>query len=334
VDCNHVGDVILVTGKDYPPNTRVEQLCIDGNPSTVFIEGDEGELTSKNEIITSKSGSFKVRVQVPTRSIGPMTITVGSASTTFKVKPNITIELETDDTKATLSGNGFAKDEKISISFGEKNIPTSADANGCWQEEVTVDAQSGIIDVIACGELSRQCVETTFRIPYSIYIAEGWNLISFPGVIDSSLESLLKPPVLQLVEPVRKSGEIVDWRRPDTLKFGEAYWVLASKEHKLQVQLIPESQYTRKLLRGWNLIGSPFGEACIPEGVIQLSRWNAEKKETERASLIEWGLGYWALAIKDCEITVDGTKPCIPAPPLQRSITRGRKSLTPLSNDK
>jgi hypothetical protein len=299
----YVGDVILVTGKEYSHDTNIGRLLADGNPQTVFIEEDLGKLTSKNEIITSISGSFKVRVQVPRRPIGQMTITVGSASTTFEVKPSITIEI--NGTKAILSGYGFAKDERVSISFG-KSVQVFADENGCWQKEFTVVNEPDIIDVKACGELSKQCAKNIFRMRYNL--ARGWNLISFPGdLVDSSPKSILGGSVTQIWNLYSEE--------PKTLTVGEGYWVLAWQNTELQVQLSPKEQFTRTLLRGWNLIGSIFYEAEMPVGVAEMYCWNAKTKKPEGVRQIQPGVGYWALVIKDTEITVESKPPEEPKAP-------------------
>ena len=309
VACNHVGDVILVTGKGYPSDTNVGRLLIDEIPKIIFPEGC-GEVTPEYEIITASEPSecsFRARVQIPKRAMGPMKITVGNFSTYFEVKPNIIIELYPDFTQ--VSGYGFAPDEKVNISFGGEEVQTFADENGYWEKERVGE----IIDVKACGGLSRQCAKRTFKMIYNL--ARGWNLISFPGdVIEPSPDGFSGNDIIQILN--------ADYETPEAFEVGKAYWVLAIENTKRKVEVIPQEIYTRKIKRGWNMIGSVYGEACIPEGVIQLSRWNATVKEMENISRIEWGIGYWALAIKDIEITVDGTKPCAPAPPLYRSKTQ------------
>jgi hypothetical protein len=153
--------------------------------------------------------------------------------------------------------------------------------------------------------------------PFKLNLDKGWNLISFPGdVIEpSSPAGFFGTEITQILN--------ANFKTPDLFEIGEGYWVLAIKDTEREVKLIPKERYTRKIKRGWNMIGSVYGEACIPDGVIQLSRFNSTAKQNESASRIEWGMGYWALAIKDCEIMVDGTKPCLLAPSLlQKSKTR------------
>jgi len=171
---------------------------------------------------------------------------------------------------------------------------------------LTVQISDGKVGVTRNNILVEGIDEVTFKLT----LDQGWNLISFPGdVIEpSSPDGFPENGITQILN--------ADDETPDAFELGEAYWALAVKETEKEVKLIPQEIYTLKINRSWNMIGSVYGEACKPEGVVQLNHWNAMTKEYEIASRIELGAGYLALALQDSEITVD-TKPCHPAPKLR-----------------
>ena len=226
-------------------------------------------------------------------------------------------------TEVTITGKGFASGATVTIG-GKKVTDIQVNQQGT---EITVKAPP--ITIRELLDLNEPKVTVTnpdgkgdtlekgfqYYLLFQLSLVKGWNVISFPGdVIEpSSPDGFFGTGIIQFLNANHET--------PDAFELGEGYWILANENIKKEVKLIPKGRYTLKIKRGWNLVGSAYGEACMPEGVVQLNSLNTATKQNERAARIEWGLGYWALAIKDCEITVDGTKPCIPAPSLWRPNT-------------
>ena len=157
-------------------------------------------------------------------------------------------------------------------------------------------------------------------VTLKLNLAKGWNLISFPGnVITPSPKGFLENELVDGIFFEDAEGNLVDMKEnlPSAFELDTGYWVLAKQDVEIDVQLIPQEQYTRSVKRGWNLIGSVYGEAPVPGDLLQLNRWNTKEKVYERVLLIEEGIGYLALAIQDSEITVETKPPEKPtAPPL------------------
>ncbi len=408
----HIRDAIDVHGENYPQNTNVGQLTLDGEPAVAISPQGEGEVISNNEIKTSATGTFTVRVLVPKRPGGQMEVKVEPANAYFKILPQISISPKQGSagTKIIVDGTGFAPEDRVYINFGAtENITTGdADSDGKLDIEFEADQQTpGMLDVVARGVLFDHDAKATFEyivlkivdispknahiegekvtitgngfvngtivtiggkeatdiqvnqegtvitaktpeigirellddseprdvrvtnpdgrsdtlatifnyyLLYTFSLVRGWNLISFPGDVIEPTPAGFFGADITIIQDT--SGETLD-----AFKLGEGYWVLAIEGTSREVKLLPKEMYTRSVKRGWNFIGSAYGVACMPEGVTQLFRWNAnaETKNYESASQIEWGIGYWALVLKDSEITVDGRKPCHLAPLLQKS---------------
>ena len=194
-----------------------------------------------------------------------------------------------------------------------KGTPVQDGKLGVWDLSVLVEGEytlrltvknsNDTVDVTRNNLMVKGQKVVTFKL----HLDKGWNLISFPGdVIEPS-----SPDGFEGTE-IRDAND----RTPDSFELGEAYWASAIGDTDREVKLIPKKQYTRSVKMGWNLIGSVYGDARIPECVSQLHCWNAKEKKPGRTFLIEEGVGYWALAPwGDCEITVKTKPPDKPTAP-------------------
>ena len=179
-------------------------------------------------------------------------------------------------TEVTITGQDFASG--VTVTIGGKKADIQVNQRGT---EITAKAPLISIRELLDSSEPRDVKVTNpdgqsdtkeqyfqYYLLYTLSLSRGWNLISFPGdVIEPSPYGFFGTEITQILN--------ANERTPDAFEPGEGYWALAIQDTQREMKLIPKERYTRTLTRGWNMIGSVYGEACMPESVIQLSRWNA-----------------------------------------------------------
>jgi hypothetical protein len=88
------------------------------------------------------------------------------------------------------------------------------------------------------------------------------------------------------------------YRRSDTLRIGEAYWLKFPDASSVAVTGRPCPAETVQVRRGWNLIGPPSQPVAagsviqIPEGIVQ-SAYSTYDSTYVAADSLHPGRGYW-----------------------------------------
>ena len=99
-------------------------------------------------------------------------------------------------------------------------------------------------------------------VPYTISLQDGWNTISFPGVLEQGRLSDVLPSTVSFVLAYR-DGKWVSaiWNENawqgglEQVEAGYGYWVYSTGFCDVNAVLAPLEDYRPTLLEGWNLIG-------------------------------------------------------------------------------
>ncbi len=328
----HPGDKSMLTIKvtdacDNPvPNEKVD-LLLEGRGDLGQVV-DNGDGTYIAEYIAGNTaGEALIKAFIGDKS-DTVTVTVYTEPITMPELHNIfpTSGPIEGGTEVIITGKGFTSEATVTIGGKESKVLYVNQQGTEIAAETPVISIRELLDDNAPKDVKvtnpdgqSDTLKEAFQyyLLYTLSLAKGWNLISFPGdVIELSPDGFFGTQITQILN--------ADYNTPDAFELGEGYWVYAIKDIEKQVQLIPEERYIRSVKRGWksNLIGGIYGGAPMPEGLLQLHCWKTKENMYKRASIIEDGVGYWALAIRDSEITVEIKPPEQPtAPPLTPDAT-------------
>ncbi|MEW6607161.1 MAG: choice-of-anchor Q domain-containing protein [bacterium] len=158
--------------------------------STELIQMDFGTSLTITTVSTVLTGSFTTTFTIDTQPYGTTTIRATglnsskTAETVFCLLPRISMVVPssgTVGTMVTISGDGFAKVEGVSISFDTTPNVTQGIASTCgtFTTTFTVDTQPyGTTTICACGNDSGGCAAATFFIqPNIIFVTPSSGTI-------------------------------------------------------------------------------------------------------------------------------------------------------------
>jgi parallel beta-helix repeat protein len=160
------------------------------------------------------------------------------------------------------------------------------------------------------------------EVPTNISLKSGWNMISFPGTLSNpSIPSLL-PSGSKIVTPFYTwNPQIYTYDSVDNANLGEGYWALALADEIMTANVTPVNKLTIHLKAGWNMIGSVSGNVAIsnpndnPDNsiVTPIYWYNPTICDYDSSNTVEQNKGYWALALNDCDLTLDSTVTASPS---------------------
>jgi hypothetical protein len=130
-------------------------------------------------------------------------------------------------------------------------------------------------------------------VPQSYSLADGWNLVSVPSIVNDSTAHALFPSAIS--HPfIFNSGYGIK----DTLRNGYSYWLKFDSSQTVHVSGIPLYTDTVAVAEGWNMIGSisvPVAAAAIttiPPGLVTGNFFGYSGTYSIADSILP-GKGYW-----------------------------------------
>ena len=159
---------------------------------------------------------------------------------------------------------------------------------------------------------------------FEIALAEGWNMISVPGIPVSSYpwSTIIRSDLLMTTRDFYRLDAVDGWEAAPEVKFGEGYLIKSSRNggEKIHISYLPRAEYTINLERGLNLIGSvsdtaDFKKARNRSISRELRRLNihAWRLEEEVSNTISPGKGYFVEAFRSTQLTVGANVQPAPA---------------------
>jgi murein DD-endopeptidase MepM/ murein hydrolase activator NlpD len=140
---------------------------------------------------------------------------------------------------------------------------------------------------------------------FSYAMANGWNLISVPLIVDDYTKTTLYPTAIS--DAFAYQGSYVS---QSTLANGKGYWLrFSSAQNVSQTGLVRTSQ-TIPVVTGWNLIGSLTNSIAVgtivqnPSGIVQSSYFGFNGGYVAAATL-DPGKGYWVKVSQNGTLTLD-----------------------------
>lgn len=156
-----VGTVVNVTGNNFAPSSAI----------TVQFDGSTLPTTPASAI-TNSTGGFDVEITIPGVVAGSQTIsaTVGtqSSSKNFNVVPNISLSpvRGPGGTSITVTGNGFASDSQVTVTFGTSGQVALATTDNVGNFTATFDAPviSAGTDLVTATDSSANSATANFNL--------------------------------------------------------------------------------------------------------------------------------------------------------------------------
>ena len=219
-----------------------------------------------------------------------------------------------------------AEEQPFTLSWDLSQVPISLSSLTLRQLEPTPDLavevnlrqQMAYTFLPLTADQGRYLFEIELSSNYQLRVAEGWNLISWPGQLSNTDPQSLIDSGQGAMSPLFRWNPAGYSYQPVTeLEQGVGYWLLdlTPSGEVLQLSLTLDDSYTSELKAGWNIIGSVPGVYHFsdpqdqPDGSIanySLFEWQAQGFSYQEASQIEEGKGYWVLCWNDCQLTVGG----------------------------
>jgi len=210
--------------------------------------------------------------------------------------------------------------ENITLTWNVENIPPEYNvllyrggdlvADMRAEDNYTFEAASGNHDF---------CVIVGKTLPFALELTQGWNMISFPVLLENmSPDSIFDGYyVLYRWDAENKryvlhadSGVFIE---PDpNVEVGVGYWVYVLEDENVDLLGFLVNRLTLSLRSGWNLIGPPYGGSSIADPIDDPDNsvlpwaftWNAVEKSYDTTQLLEAGKSYWMYALQGCELAL------------------------------
>jgi len=169
--------------------------------------------------------------------------------------------------------------------------------------------------------------------PFSLPLATGWNMISFPGTLDDSSVDTLIPQSSNIIKPFYTYDPTnFSYKEVSEVKPGEGYWALSMADETLSANVTPVTSLVLNLMAGWNMIGGVNGTVDFtdpqdnPDGSVipPLYTYNPTSFSYEEKTSIEQDKGYWTLALQDCTLTLTAN-----AAPARNSKVKAVRTVKP-----
>ena len=159
---------------------------------------------------------------------------------------------------------------------------------------------------------------------FEIILAEGWNVISVPGIPVSSYpwSTIIRSELLMAPREFYRWNTVEGWEAAPKIKFGEGYLIHSSRNggEQIHISYLPRAEYTINLEKGLSLIGSVSDTADFKRArnrliSPELKRLNIHpwRLEEEVSGTISPGKGYFVQAFRSTKLTVGANVQVAPA---------------------
>lgn len=160
---------------------------------------------------------------------------------------------------------------------------------------------------------------------FEIILAEGWNVISVPGVPVSSYpwSTIIRSGLLKTPRHFYRWDAVEQgWELATQVKFGEGYCIYSFRDEreKIHISYFPRAEYTIDIEEGLNLVGSVSDPADFKKARSRLisprlQRLNTHtwRLEEEVSGTIGPGKGYFVEAFRPTQLTVSANVQAAPA---------------------
>jgi len=140
---------------------------------------------------------------------------------------------------------------------------------------------------------------------FSYSMANGWNLISVPLIVDDYTKTTLYPTAIS--DAFAYQGSYVS---QPTLANGKGYWLRFGSAQSVSISGLPFTRIVIPVVAGWNLIGCLTDSIAVssivetPSGVVQSSYFGFNGGYVAATKLAP-GKGYWVKVSQSGTLTLD-----------------------------